>query len=65
MTKHNKDHAYYGNLPSNYLINLGKEQFKKHLDSQDIKQDAEGNCTVMGQKIEANACSMVKDNYRK
>lgn len=67
MSRKNKnDNFDYGNLPSNYLVNLGKQCIKsKKTKDDDIVKDKYGNCTLEDKHIEANACSMVKNNYDK
>ncbi|MTK11488.1 MAG: hypothetical protein F8N39_05180 [Clostridiaceae bacterium] len=54
----------FGNLPSNYIVNAGKTIIENRISSEEIKEDEEGNCTINGHKIEANACSMIKDDYK-
>lgn len=54
---------YYGNLPSNYLPSLGKQLLAEKFSSKDIVEDSFGNCSSKGNPIEANACSLIKDDY--
>jgi hypothetical protein len=53
-----------GDLPSNYIVNAGKTIIENGIISEQIKEDKDGNCTIGGYKIEANACSMLKDDYK-
>lgn len=53
-----------GNLPSNYIVNAGKTIIENGIISEEIKEDKDGNCIIGGHKIEANACSMLKDDYK-
>lgn len=53
-----------GDLPSNYIVNAGKKIIENRIISEEIKEDKDGNCTISGHKIEANACSMLKDDYK-
>lgn len=57
--------SYFGNLPSNFLPNLGKDLLVGKITSKDISEDSFGNCSISGKPIEANACSLIKDNYKK
>lgn len=50
-------------ISKDYLVETGEEVPKTVIKSSDIIEDEDGNCTVMGHKIEANACSMLKDDY--
>ncbi|MBI6872594.1 hypothetical protein [Clostridium aciditolerans] len=54
----------FGDLPSNYIVNAGKKMIENKIISEQIKEDKDGNCTIGGYKIEANACSMLKDDYK-
>lgn len=53
----------FEDLSRNYLVEAGREITKNEIKSSDIIEDEDGNCTIDGHKIEANACSMLKDNY--
>ncbi|MDP4144341.1 MAG: hypothetical protein Q8936_07655 [Bacillota bacterium] len=59
-----KNKEYFGDLPSNYLPNKGKELMSKKLNSSDIVEEKNGNCTLDGKRIEANPCSLIKDDYK-
>jgi len=54
----------FENLSKNYLVETGEEITKNEIKSSDIIEDKDGNCTIDGHKIEANACSMLKDDYK-
>lgn len=53
----------FKDLSKNYLVEAGEEIAKSEIKSSDIIEDDDGNCTIEGHKIEANACSMLKDDY--
>lgn len=64
MGKNSKNNgAYLGDLPSNYLLNVERVMAENRINSSDIKEDKHGNCTLNGHRIEANACSMIKEDY--
>lgn len=53
-------------LVKNSSSNKIKTDLKsKNIDSSKIEEDKAGNCIVAGKRIEANACSLIKDNYKK
>lgn len=54
----------FKDLSKNYLVEAGEEITKNEIKSSDIIEDEDGNCTIAGRKIEANACSMLKDDYK-
>lgn len=35
------------------------------MDSTKIREDTAGNCVINNKRIEKNACSLIKDNYKK
>jgi hypothetical protein len=50
--------------PSNE--NKDNPNFKSlNIDSTKIMEDEAGNCVIDGKRIEKNACSLIKDNYKK
>lgn len=53
----------FEDLSKNYLVETGEEITKNQIKSSNIIEDEDGNCTIDGYKIEANACSMLKDDY--
>lgn len=54
----------FKDLSKNYLVETGEEITKNEIKSSDIIEDEDGNCTIAGRSIEANACSMLKDDYK-
>lgn len=54
----------FKDLSKDYLVEAGEEITKNEIKSSDIIQGEDGNCTIYGHKIEANACSMLKDDYK-
>lgn len=54
----------FEDLSKNYLVETGEEITKNEIESSDIIEDEDGNCTIYGNRIEANACSMLKDDYK-
>jgi hypothetical protein len=52
----------FEDLSKNYLVETGEEIIKNEIKSSDIIEDKDENCTIDGHKIEANACSMLKDD---
>ncbi|MBC2581863.1 hypothetical protein [Clostridium sp. DJ247] len=59
---HNNDS--YENITSNDINNKNKKSFNNKIKPSDIIEGEGGNCTINGQKIEANACSMLKEDYK-
>lgn len=51
-------------LTSSYLVNKDKKMLINNIQSTDIKESEDGNCTLNGKNIEANACSMLKEDYK-
>jgi hypothetical protein len=46
--------------------NKGNTNFKSlKIDSTKIKEDETGNCVIDEKRIEKNACSLIKGNYKK
>lgn len=66
MNKKNEkmDQIKFEDLSKNYSVEIGEEVSKNEIKSSDIIEDEEGNCTIAGNKIEANACSMLKEDYK-
>lgn len=54
----------FKDLSKNYLVEIGEEITKNEIKSSDIIEDEDGNCNIEGHRIEANACSMLKDDYK-
>lgn len=59
-----KEQIKLNNISEDYLVEVGEEVPKTIIKSSDIKEDKDGNCTILGEKIEANACSMLKEDYK-
>ncbi|MCT8975407.1 hypothetical protein N4T77_02230 [Clostridium sp. CX1] len=59
-----KKQISFNDISKSYLVESGEEVEKSFIKSSDIIEDKDGNCTVLGEKIEANACSMLKEDYK-
>ena len=66
MDEKNKkiEQVSFNNLLKNYLVEVGEEITTNEVKSSDIIEDEDGNCMIEGHKIEANACSMLKEDYK-
>ena len=66
MDEKNKkiEQVSFDDLLKNYLVEAGEEITTNEVKSSDIIEHEDGNCTIAGHEIEANACSMIKDDYK-
>lgn len=59
-----KKNLDFKDISKDYIVEASEEIYKQEIKSSDIKEDRDGNCIIQGHKIEANACSMLKDDYK-